>query len=178
VTIKRARGLRRLRTLLAAPVILECIAGAQAAGFRITHYSIQNTHVHLLVEAEDNEGYSRAMRGFVGALARGLNRVWERRGCVFPERFHDRALRSVRAVRNAIKYVLNNYLKHGGEVGYSRGGRRMPDPYSSGRYFDGWHGFVAEEAPGSVVVKGCWKSSVGWKRHYPLISLGAAPGCT
>ena len=36
-------------------------------------------------------------------------------------------------MRNALRYVLNNVLRHGGHLPHGR-----PDPCSSGEWFDGW----------------------------------------
>jgi len=179
VTIKRARGLVNLRYPAAAQVVFERVMFAQKKAFRITHFTIQDTHLHLLVDADDATAFANGMRGFVASLARALNKLWGRSGSVFPERFHSRVLKSVRAVWNAIKYVLNNYLKHGQEVWQGRGGQREPDQFSSGRYFDGWQGYVPGVRPGVAecpVVRGCWKTAVGWKRRHALLLLTALPG--
>jgi len=179
VTIKRARGLVNLRYPAAAQVIFERVMLAQKDAFRITHFTIQDTHLHLLVEADDAAAFVNGMKGFVASLAKALNKLWGRRGRVFPERFHSRVLKSVRAVWNAIKYVLNNYLKHGVMLEKERGALREPDQFSSGRYFDGWRGYLPEVragSPESPVVKGCWKSSIGWKLRHAQLSLAAVPG--
>jgi len=179
VTIKRARGLVNLRYPAAAQVVFERVMLAQKEAFRITHFTIQDTHLHLLVEADDAAAFANGMRGFVASLARALNKLWGRTGSVFPERFHSRVLQSVRAVWNAIKYVLNNYLKHGGEVWQGANGEREPDQFSSARYFDGWKGYEPAVKPGAVecpVARACWKSSVGWKRRHASLALTAVPG--
>jgi len=98
VTIKRARGLVNLRYPAAAQVIFERVMFAQKEAFRITHFTIQDTHLHLLVDADDATAFANGMRGFVASLARALNKLWGRTGSVFPERFHSRVLKSVRAV--------------------------------------------------------------------------------
>ena len=179
VTIKRARGLVNLRYPAAAQVVFERVMIAQKKAFRITHFTIQDTHLHLLVDADDAVAFSNGMRGFVASLARALNQLWGRSGSVFPERFHSRVLKSVRAVWNAIKYVLNNYLKHGSRVERGRDGVQEPDQFSSGRYFDGWKRYEPAVKAGAAecpVVRGCWKSRVGWKRHFARFGLGAQPG--
>jgi len=42
------------------------------------------------------------MKGLLVRSARGLNTLWQRKGQVFHDRFHDRALTSPREVRNAL----------------------------------------------------------------------------
>ena len=179
VTIKRARGLVNLRYPAAAQVVFERVMLAQKEAFRITHFTIQNTHLHLLVDADDAAAFANGMRGSVASLARALNKLWGRTGSVFPERFHSRVLKSVRAVWNAIKYVLNNYLKHGNVVGRGLDVRREPDQFSSGRYFDGWKGYEPVVRAGAAecpVAAGCWKSRVGWKQHFARAGMEAVPG--
>jgi len=46
-------------------------------------------------------------------VAKGLNKLWARRGKVFADHYHDRILRTPREVRNALCYVLHNAKKHG-----------------------------------------------------------------
>ncbi|MCB9905855.1 MAG: transposase [Planctomycetes bacterium] len=177
VTIKLAQGLPWLREWLEARAVTCCIRDAQRADFRIVHYSIQRDHVHFIIEADSKSALSNGMKGLNSRIARALNGIWRRTGRVLRERFHDRVLKSLREVRNALVYVLNNHLKHGtlhdpcGVVG-------EPDVYSSGCYFDGWAGRPPEReagGEGEVVVRGGWKLSHGWKRHHRAIPVEAAP---
>src|SRR5262252_5814539 len=46
---------------------------ARREDFRIVHVSIQRTHVHLLVEANDRGALSRGMQGFQISAAKHLN---------------------------------------------------------------------------------------------------------
>ena len=48
---------------------------ARRADFRICHVSIQATHVHLLVEADDRMALARGMQGFQIACARRFNQL-------------------------------------------------------------------------------------------------------
>ena len=47
--------------------------------FRICHISIQGTHVHLLVEADDKDALARGMKSFEISAARAINRAISRR---------------------------------------------------------------------------------------------------
>lgn len=158
-------------------MIAICIAEAHGRWFRIAHFSIQSNHIHLIVEAVDAEGLGDGMRAFTSRVARALNRRWARRGCVFPQRYHDVALRSLLQVRNALRYVLNNHLKHA-DLLCVQTENCEPDRLSSADYFDGWAELDPKSPPGregATVAAGGWKLSVGWMRHHPLISVAEPP---
>jgi hypothetical protein len=127
--------------------------------------------LHLLVEATSKSSLSRAMGGLAVRVARQLNRRLGRRGSVFSDRFHSRALRTPIEVRRALVYVLNNHRKH------AHPGGRVPlfDPCSSAPYFDGFstavpawfrHSSATEDPP--VVPARTWLLRVGWRRSGPL----------
>ncbi len=146
-------------------------AGCERDGFRLIHFSVQMDHMHLIVEAEDKERLARGIQGLLVRIARRLNRVWVRKGGVVADRFHSRVLKTPREVWNALRYVLNNARKHGSFFKPSE-----PDPYSSGRWFDGWHESLmpaALEAP--LARASTWLLNVGWLKH-DRIGLAEVPG--
>ena len=96
---------------------------ASRNGFRLVHFSVQGNHLHLLVEAQHARALSRGMCGLGVRVARGLNRVMQRRGKVLADRYHAHILRTPAEARHARAYLLQNARKHYGVVG--------PDPYSS-----------------------------------------------
>ncbi|HEV8549964.1 MAG TPA: transposase, partial [Polyangiaceae bacterium] len=77
--------------------------------FRVLHYSVQHDHVHLVVEARDQRALSRGMQGIAIRVARYVNDLLMRRGALWADRWHGRALKTPREVRNAIVYVLANF---------------------------------------------------------------------
>ena len=87
-------------------------AGSNRFGFRLIRYSVQGNHVHLIAEAESNESLSKGMQGLTIRMARALNRVMNRKGRVFADRFHLHILKTINEVRNALNYLLNNHRKH------------------------------------------------------------------
>jgi hypothetical protein len=109
------------------------------------HFSVQSTHVHLLVEAQSRRALIEGMRGFGVSLTRRINRLIFRRGRLVAERWHGHALNSPRAVRRALVYVLANARKHGERVG-------AIDPLSSAPYFGGFVEF-REGAPSGIYPK-------------------------
>jgi len=142
-------------------------------GFRLVQYSVQHSHVHMIVEAQDRQRLTRGMRGLLVRAARALNRLWDRHGRVFADRFHEHLLRMPREARNALAYVLNNARRHGVRVP-----RGIPDPLSSGRFFDGWCDFTAVRIPGlflPIAAARTWLLTVGWRKH-GSIPVGQVPG--
>src|SRR4051812_27382780 len=65
VTIRTMRDLRSLRQRETYPAIRAAsVAAAKQQAFRIVHVSIQNTHLHLIVEADDKGALARGMQSF------------------------------------------------------------------------------------------------------------------
>src|SRR5438067_813645 len=81
-------------------------------GLRVVHYSIQGNHLHLIVEIDDAAILSRVINGLAVRLARALNRLAGRNGKVFLDRDHAHVLKTPREVRNAVRYVLENFRHH------------------------------------------------------------------
>jgi len=84
------------------------VAGRERFGFRLVHFSVQRDHLHLLAEAAHRRALSRGVQGLSIRIARAINRRLQRRGKVFADRYHARALKTPRAVRWALRYVLLN----------------------------------------------------------------------
>jgi putative transposase len=98
-------------------------SGADRFGFRLVHYSVMGNHMHLLVEAADRRALGRGMKGLGVRIARGLNRVMQRRGNVLGDRYHAHILLTPKEVKNARHYLLTNAHRHYDWVG--------PDPFAS-----------------------------------------------
>ncbi len=121
---------RSLRSQFLFPSVRRALARATRAqgDFRIVHFSVQADHLHLIVEADAKSALSRGMQGLAVRVARSVNRLIFRRGALWGDRYYARALTSPRAVKHAIRYVLNNFRKHGEPV------RGQSDPCSSAVY--------------------------------------------
>ena len=165
VTLRARGGLPPLRDRALLARMKDAIrAGSRSPAvgdsFRIVHFSIQNDHVHLIVEAHDADHLSRGVQGLAIRLARGINSVLGVRGKVWGDRFHARDLRTPREVRNALVYVLMNAKKHV---------RNAPevDPFSSAPWFDGFLGarVMEQSAPAPVVRARTWLAGEGWRRR-------------
>ena len=181
VTVRLEKGLPSLRRKEAYRVLKRAFAaGSGRFGFRLVEYAVLSNHVHLVAESSDERSLARGMQGLSVRIARALNRLWQRVGRVFADRYHARILRTPREVRNALVYVLHNARKHG--VWASRGA----DPYSSGETFDGWNDEMREKGRrageqrtsssrlGLLSRARTWLLKVGWRRH-GLLSLQDVP---
>ncbi len=174
VTLRLRQGFASLRRPAPYAVLVRSLArGCERRGFRIVEYSVQSNHVHLLVEGSDRDRIARGIQGLCVRIARGLNRLWGRKGTVFADRYHDRVLRTPREVRNALLYVLQNCRRHGVRVW-------GVDPCSSAPTFDGWKTAPRRSAttparPPTALAR-TWLLTRGWRRHGLLASTETPRG--
>ena len=173
VTLRLCEGLRSLRDDDSHALLKAAFAAGSSAVFRVIEYSVQSTHLHLVAEAQDERALARGMTGLAVRVARGLNILWRRVGRVFQDRYHSRILRTPKAVRVALIYVLQNARKHGAWVA------KRPDAYSSAPTFDGWRrGTKVAESSGRFLARArTWLLSIGWRRHGLLDPLEVPAGC-
>src|SRR5579871_1289894 len=126
VTLRMKQHVYNLRSWRSYHVLRRAlIIGSNRFGMRITHYSVQGNHVHLIVEALDGRALSRGVQGLAIRMAKGLNRMMGKRGKVFADRFHSRILRTPTETRNAVHYVLHNRQHHEAQF-HGAGARRPP----------------------------------------------------
>ena len=160
------------------------IVAARRTDARIVHISLQRTHIHLIVEAQDYRALAKLMQGFQISAAKLINRAHHkarkldgrRRGRVFADRYHCEVITSPRQMRNALGYVLNNWRKHGEDRA-----ARAPrvDPFSTGGQFDGWRDLRRGDAgtgdpPLIARAATTWLLKTGW-RQYGLIGCSEVP---
>ena len=150
-----------LRSQYIARVVLRALHQCSSSHFRVVHHSVQDNHLHLLVEAEDKHALSSGMRSLVIRIARRVNQLLFRRGRFWADRWHGTALTSPRQVRNALVYVLKNRQKHAANK------PNALDPFSSIQWFEG----LAIAIPPTFHSLGppcasatTWLLRVGWKR--------------
>ena len=180
VTLRLKPGFPKLRKKALYRVIRACLRQVNPElGMQVVHHSVQDTHMHFLVEAEDQEALARGMQGLSIRLAKALNRELGRKGTVFADRYHAEVLRTPRQVRNGLSYVLNNYNHHLYDRYEDVPKGCWVDAYSSGPWFDGWSRRIRRP-------KGCtgppphppprtWLLRRGWRKH-PLIDPNEIPG--
>lgn len=189
VTLRLVEQLHVLRTLDAYKAIrraMRCVYKRRDC--RIVGISIEQSHVHLLVEAHDKTALARGMLAFEISAAKHLNAMYSRwrgipfkerrRGQVFGDRYNEEVITSRRHARHAWSYVLNNWRKHKEDRTAELRGFAI-DPFSSANAFDGWaaavHGWPPTYEPLPVHAPASWLLSVGW-RIYGLISPHEVPG--
>ena len=189
VTLTVLDYISHLRSLdLYAAVKRALVVAGKWDDFGIVHFSVQGNHIHLLVEAENKKALARGMKSFETSLGKHINAIMtrkrrqKRKGQVFADRYHVRAIKSVRGTRNALCYILNNWRHHPNSA---RGPRLIDgklDPYSSAILFAGWkektvpeiHIPEDYEAP-FVRAPTTWLLKSGWKLAKP-ISCFEVPG--
>lgn len=179
VTLRVRKDVGNLRTKRSYKAIRRAfVAGSRRDGFRVTQFSIQRDHLHLIVEAEGKKDLARGMQGLSIRIARGLNREMGRRGKVFADRYHGRVLKTPREVRNAVAYVANNRRHHTARYGLPLD---FIDPFSSWAYFDGWRERIGRRRAAARVgdppvdEPRSWLLKIGWRRH-GLVSITEIPG--
>jgi putative transposase len=148
---------------------------AARSDFRVVAVSVQNTHIHLLVEAEDKRAMWAGMQSFTIATAKTLNGLMERgRARVFSTRYHTTVVTTAAEARHELVYVLNNWRRHRLHVGSPF----RVDPCSSAPQFAGWataHGDPVPDVPMPVVAPQSWILREGWTR-LGLIELDEVAG--
>jgi REP element-mobilizing transposase RayT len=140
--VELAGNLRRLRMYHAIRTATVTLAARES--FRIVHLGIQRTHLHLLVEADDEVALARGMQAFQISAAKHINRAMRqgrpgprRRGRVFADRYHAEIITTPERARAALAYVLNGWRKHGEDrIGRMRAWKI--DWFSSAIHFADW----------------------------------------
>ncbi len=96
-----------IRNKTCLKILKRAIINARAQGLKIVHFSLQSNHVHLVVEAIDNETLTRGMRSLTVTFSKRIDR-----GRIQLERYHLHVLKTLRETKHAIHYVLFNEAKH------------------------------------------------------------------
>ncbi|MCP3917756.1 MAG: hypothetical protein GY711_19605 [bacterium] len=127
---------------------------------------MQSNHLHMIVEASDRRSLSQGVKALLRRIVAGLNRLWNRTGGMFVDRYYDHVLRTAREVRHAIRYVLLNAQRHRAWP------RSILDPFSSAPAFDGWSSPPRIEDAGlgpiPVVPSRTYLGAESWLRAGPL----------
>jgi putative transposase len=165
---------------------------SEGGAFRIVHISIQQTHVHMLVEAEHKQALASGLQGFQISAAKHINRAYSeraglarrRRGAVFPDRYHQEIIKTPTQARRALAYVLNNWRKHR-EDRVKAARAWNVDAFSTGVLFTGWREREGAQfmwrwretyKPLVVYLPQTWLLQVGWQKAGGAIPFRYVPG--
>jgi REP element-mobilizing transposase RayT len=182
--LRTVRAVGNLRRRCVYQAVREAtLTTARREDFRIIHLSIQRTHLHLIVEAQNELALAAGMQGFQISAAKHLNAAISRgrpgprrRGAVFPDRYHAEIITSPTQARHALSYVINNWRKHEED-------RRAPmsswrvDWFSTGAMFPGWSEYGDDPLfwsspptydPLVVYQPRTWLLREGWKKAGPI----------
>lgn len=181
VTQRIESGVASLRKNELVALIRNAIGQSHGPEFRVAEFAIESNHLHMIIEAENNEARTRGLKGLGVRIARSVNRATGRSGPVFADRYHARPLKTPREVHNAIRYVLNNTRHH---VPGLDAEPTWIDPCSSALWFDGWAKPIELDAwwkrvlieqPSPTAKARTWLLAVGWRRH-GLLHFDETPG--
>jgi REP element-mobilizing transposase RayT len=168
VTMRRVAMGPSFRAQRVCAAIRGVIGSAKRNGVRVLHYSVQENHLHLMVEGRDSADLSNQMRTLFSRIAFAVNAIARRHGRLFRDRHHRHELTTPSEVRNALVYILFNDRKH-----HAVRGKAPPslDPCSSAWWFEAWSPSDrppernlrdGPEAPTST--PGTWLARWGWHR--------------
>jgi REP element-mobilizing transposase RayT len=173
VTLRANPAIETLRCDKVFRAVRSAAFHALAKGkIRIVALSLQKTHMHAVIEADDRMHLARGLQGFQIALARRINRALGRRGNVFTDRYHARQIAVPYDLRNTLIYVLNNFRHHGST-------KAAFDVFSSATTFGGWSNLESAEFFATIpsltryeviptAEPRSWLLRVGWRRHLDL----------
>lgn len=174
ITLRVAHGLPSLREELVRNMLCRVLNKQRTRkyepGFQVMHFSVQQNHVHLIVEADDDM-LRTGVSGFEISFARRLNKLLERKGAVWADRYHRRDLETPREVHNVLGYVFNNYRKHGVMVHGLPPELGFADYYSSAPRFTSWTVPIVrleDTEPWPDVRPRTWLLAKGWSQHGPI----------
>ena len=148
--------------------------------FRIIHISIQKTHIHLLVEADNKLALSRGMQSFMISAAKHINRAYSekmklakrRRGPVFTIAIIKKSSRR----RARLVTRSRTCSTTGASIAKIASGSRRTwkvDPFSTGFNFMGWRERADEMVhwrgrdtydPLVVYFPKTWLLGQGWRK--------------
>lgn len=164
VTMRRVAKAPSFRSERVRNAILIQLARAARAGskIRVVQFSIQDDHLHLMLEGESREDLSRQAQKLFSRIALAVNAAVGRRGSLFRDRHHRHELKTPTEVRRALVYILFNARKHAGREGLvSRAGYATFDPLTSAPWFDAWAPRAGPSPTAAPHARACLRPVIG-----------------
>ena len=113
VTMKMAKDVRGLRGRRMYQVVEAALwAAARNEDGLLCDFSVQNDHLHLVMDAANSRAMRSAVSGLAIRVAKAINGLCGRKGRVFDDRYHARVLCTPTEVRQVRHYVRDNFRKH------------------------------------------------------------------
>jgi REP element-mobilizing transposase RayT len=113
VTMKMAKDVKGLRGRRMYKVVEAALwAAARNEDGLLCDFSVQNDHLHLVMDAANSKAMRSAVSGLAIRVAKAINALCGRKGRVFDDRYHARVLRTPTEVRRVRHYVRDNFRKH------------------------------------------------------------------
>jgi len=116
ITIKINKEYKGLRNKTFLSITKLAIKKARLKGLRVIYFTIQFDHLHLFIEPKNMRELSNGIRSLVCAMAERMRRhlKLDKLKSFVKDRYHLHILKTPREVKNAIKYILGNTIKHSG----------------------------------------------------------------
>jgi REP element-mobilizing transposase RayT len=176
VTLSVAGHVWNLRSRRCFEIIEACLAAARGRfGLRVIEFTVLGNHLHVIVEADNDEALSRGMLGLNVRIAKALNRLMDRTGRVFADHYHSRLLRSPTELVNAIAYVLGNAAHHYGESGQDRFSSRAYEPLHRHTILSHPRTWLLRSGWRRARTVPQWLAANGWPPPWAMEHLRGAP---
>src|SRR5207253_5683550 len=95
VTVQMLDAVQSMRQPHLFRVVAGSFRDAQGKfGMRLTHFSVQGKHLHIIVEGVDKVALRKAMTGLNVRIARRLNEAMNSKGRCVKERYHTHILKT------------------------------------------------------------------------------------
>ena len=103
VILEIRKNVPSLRSVRLRRELEQTFAEVELRDFRLVRYALKPDRAELIVEAQGNGALEGGMRSLCPRFSRAVNRVFQRRGTVFQDRYRSRLLRTPGEVRAAMK---------------------------------------------------------------------------
>ncbi|MGZ3723349.1 MAG: hypothetical protein ACXVA9_10485 [Bdellovibrionales bacterium] len=143
ITLKLKKGVANLRNRQTLMNFRNAVNSAKPFGLNVIHYSLQNDHVHLIVEAKDSASLGNGMKSLCCRVGKAVRKIAGGTGAVFMGRFHMHVLKTPTEMKRALEYVLLNTAKHMKHLEHI-------DEFSSGVAFAEWRKLIGRRLSGLI----------------------------
>jgi len=116
VTLKRSASYSNLRTSEFKKIVKNAIKNTRKKGLRIVYFTIQYDHIHLYIEAGSVQILKIGMKAFTSTIIYYLKACQKLKKGIsfFKDRYHLEIKKTPTEVKNLIRYILGNTIKHSG----------------------------------------------------------------